>query len=123
MKILEDLFKVVSLQTEGVADGSMLCKAELLPKMDSVVFKAHFPDKPVVPGACLVGAVGEMVGRATGQQYLVNEIKNVKFVSLIEPEEGELVNIELNIVEAEKNLSVSGTVCYKGKTCVKLRLA
>ncbi len=122
MKIIGDLFQTGDFISDnsGAEGTGIHCSATLLPVMESVVFAAHFPGHPIVPGACIVAAVGELASRALNQQCQVSFVKNVKFISLIEPEANIPVRFDLDIdLESKK---VKAIVQYRGAVCCKLSL-
>jgi 3-hydroxyacyl-[acyl-carrier-protein] dehydratase len=49
------------------------------------IFGGHFPGRPVVPGACLLQLVEELMARVTGKDGRLNKADHIKFVSMIDP--------------------------------------
>ena len=49
------------------------------------IFAAHFPNRPIVPGACIVQVVKELVEQQLSNPLNIIEVKNVKFTELILP--------------------------------------
>lgn len=121
MKILGELFRPVSISfAEGADDSNVHFTAILKPMMDNNVFKAHFPGKPVVPGACLVGAAAELVADEVGAEWKLTCIKNVKFTSLIEPDEDTLVTMNVTVDKTTSNVKV--LVSYNESIACKMSL-
>ena len=56
-----DFFIITTLQTEDNAASALL---EF--NTEHPIFKGHFPGQPVVPGACLLQIVKEMMQTITG---------------------------------------------------------
>ena len=50
------------------------------------VFAGHFPDHPVVPGACLVQIAEELAGRAAGGPVRFTRLRNLKFRHPVTPD-------------------------------------
>lgn len=92
-------------------EGRIHCSASLLPLMDSKVLAAHFPGKPIVPGACIVAAVSELVCRTMAQKLQISLVKNIKFMSLIEPKEGEPIVFEIDIERETKKVKAVVNYC------------
>ena len=121
MKILGELFQIVDFSVTDSFEngGGTHCVASLVPLMDSPVFAAHFPGRPVVPGACIVAAVEELLCKALQQKSLhIVEIKNVKFTSLVEPKEGEPLTFKMDI--DKESYKVKAVVKYSGMICSKM---
>lgn len=51
------------------------------------IFAAHFPNRPIVPGVCIVEIVRELISKMCHDEYSITEIKNLKFVEIIIPNE------------------------------------
>lgn len=120
MKILGELFQIVDIAVTDSFEngGGTHCEASLVPLMDSPVFAAHFPGRPVVPGACIVAAVEELLCKASQQSLHIVEIKNVKFISLVEPKEGVPLTFEMDI--DKESYKVKAVVKYSGMICSKM---
>lgn len=50
------------------------------------IFKAHFPGKPIVPGACLVQMAQEMASLWLQKTIIFTQIDNLKFLKLVTPD-------------------------------------
>lgn len=50
-------------------------------------FAGHFPQLPVLPGVVLIDAAVEIVSRAAKQALRLERLANVKFCSVVRPEE------------------------------------
>ena len=122
MKMIGELFKEENLTVEDnrTESGAVHCVAVLTPVKECVIFAAHFPGQPVVPGACIVATVGELVCRVLQSQWYVSTLKNVKFISLIEPKENEPVTFDMNIDVPAKKVKV--VVMYCEAVCCKMSL-
>jgi len=102
------------------------------------IFGGHFPGRPVVPGACLLQLVEELMARATGKDGRLNMADHIKFVSMIDPHLTAMVTMTLTWqetatgelkVDAEASVgdptegpvsgsaeaSAQGTICFKFK--------
>ena len=130
MKMIGNLFRELDFTVEKQDAGNVRCHAQLTPIMDCSILKAHFPGQPIVPGACLVAVVGELVNKAlkTGiptrtwaLQMQLKTIKNIKFISLIEPREDGIIIFDINIDTQTYKTKV--LVDYDGKACCKMSLS
>jgi 3-hydroxyacyl-[acyl-carrier-protein] dehydratase len=59
--------------------------ATLLLNAAHPILKGHFPDQPVVPGACLVQAVKNVMEQAFKTRLWLCSAANIKFISMLVP--------------------------------------
>ena len=50
-------------------------------------FQGHFPEQPVLPGVCQIGAAVALAGRMRGTRQVLAEIINAKFVAMVVPDQ------------------------------------
>ncbi len=51
------------------------------------IYKAHFPGRPITPGVCQIQIVTEVLSSFLGKEVYLTDIRNVKYMSVISPEE------------------------------------
>ncbi len=107
MNILADFVHVANVQVNGD-----LLRATLSPCRESVVYQAHFPGNPVTPGVLMIGIVVELLKKYFNRSIQLRRAKNVKFLSIMTPDDIEGVTVE--ITSSPKGI-VSG-VFQKGET-------
>ncbi|MCR5313176.1 MAG: 3-hydroxyacyl-ACP dehydratase [Bacteroidaceae bacterium] len=118
MKLRDDLFKIKeSEKTEnGVRYGLTL-------NADHSIYKAHFPGQPITPGVCIIQIVTELAGDVLNQELFLKEIKNVKFLSVISPEDVKTISCDLVVKEIrEDQYKVQATVFSEEIVYAKLSL-
>jgi len=49
------------------------------------IFSAHFPEKPVLPGACIIEIFNHLVGVIKGSALNLEHIRQIKFLKMIDP--------------------------------------
>lgn len=81
MKLTDDFFRIVSDRADGNVSVMTL---ELNP--DHYIFRAHFPEMPVVPGACLLQILAELTSLKAGRNLAISEIRLSKFINPVLPE-------------------------------------
>lgn len=76
------------------------------------IFKGHFPNIPVVPGVCMMQMVKEVMENLEGKQLLVADAPNIKFLSVLDPNEKRLIDASISIDErvGDNQLKVSATI-------------
>lgn len=86
MEYLNDLFTLVSME-----DCNNGFAAQLRCNPSHPVYRAHFPGNPITPGACLLKTAGELLQNKAGRPLYLKLSKNIKYLSLLIPEEGKEV--------------------------------
>lgn len=87
---------------------------------DCSIFKGHFPGHPVVPGACMLQIVKDVMEKALNTPLLLKKADHLKFMAMIDPENTHVVVLDIayKLVE-EGDVNVTGkldsgdVVCFK----------
>lgn len=74
------------------------------------IFEGHFPGHPVVPGVCMMQMVREVMELNTGSKLLVAGADMMKFLTIINPAENNVVDLRVTYTEAEGELSINATL-------------
>ena len=109
------LFKISKL---GHNDGHI--SAELDINKDCDIFTGHFPGQPVVPGACMLQIVKEVLEAALDTSLRLTKADYLKFMAMIDPENTRLVDLDIAyeyIDDADINVTAKlmngEVVCFK----------
>lgn len=89
--LIDTMFEMKSLQ---VAENTIEATLGILP--DNAIYKAHFIGRPITPGVCIMQIVQEVLEKAIGSRLLLEKAKNVKFLSLLTPDETQQVCLTIN---------------------------
>ena len=85
--------------THDTEDGF---EVELRTNPEHAIYKSHFPGSPITPGVCVIQAAVELIETKLNRKLYLKGIKNVKFLSVIIPENGKKIRYNIsNIVEDE----------------------
>jgi 3-hydroxyacyl-[acyl-carrier-protein] dehydratase len=104
--LLGDFFKIVSIQKE---ENSHKLVLEL--NASHKIFEGHFPGQPVVPGACLLQMVKEMMQTILGNNLQLVKANQLKFLVPIDPREQNFLQAGISYSMAVNNeLTVSVTI-------------
>ena len=110
-----DIFNILQIQ---YLEGSVTAILSINP--NSEILKGHFPGHPVVPGACMLQVVKEVLENALNDTLRLKKADHLKFMSLIEPENNQTVQLEITYRETEEGdifatarLSAGEIVCFK----------
>ncbi|HJP62956.1 MAG TPA: hypothetical protein VJ844_05910 [Mucilaginibacter sp.] len=110
-----DIFNILQIQH---LEGSITARLSINPNNE--ILKGHFPGHPVVPGACILQVVKEVLEDALNDTLRLKKADHLKFMSLIEPENNQTVQLEITYRETEEGgifatakLSAGEIVCFK----------
>jgi len=59
------------------------------------IYKAHFPGNPITPGVCIIQICKELFEHFTGERFALRKLINVKFLSVINPDENAEIYVDL----------------------------
>jgi 3-hydroxyacyl-[acyl-carrier-protein] dehydratase len=110
------LFTVADLQ----ADGETV-KTNIILNPSHRIFKGHFPNQPILPGVCMMQIVKEVAETHLNKKLKLVLAQDIKFLSVINPEEHTVVHIELKINVEDERIKLSAqlqdeaTVFFKFK--------
>ena len=112
--IKESLFKILAIDH---LDSTIYAVLEI--DRDSPILDGHFPGQPVVPGACMLQLVKDMVTDTLGKPVRLLKADNIKFLSLVDPGITQSLQLEItcqlneNDIQVTANLNAGEVVCMK----------
>ncbi|SDD63344.1 3-hydroxyacyl-[acyl-carrier-protein] dehydratase [Pricia antarctica] len=113
--LIKELYSIQSFtETDGMVQASVKLNRS------HEVFKGHFPGNPIMPGVCTIQIVKELTEKALDKKLFLSVVSNVKFISIINPEKNETIQVVLNISEEEDAVKVKNTVSYEHTLALKL---
>jgi 3-hydroxyacyl-[acyl-carrier-protein] dehydratase len=116
MMLLNDLYTI---------DHIKACTATLRLNTDHPIFGGHFPDRPVLPGACQLQMIRELLSHITTKTYRLQKAAAIKFIMPIDPRQNRTIRLNLQYGEekpgGEKNttLHVTATLIAGEAVCLK----
>lgn len=116
MKLQDNLYRIIE-QNDSSAQVELLA--------DCIIYKAHFPGRPVTPGVCIIGMAGDLLEGLTGMQLSLIEVINAKFLAVIDPREMPSVTYTFSKLvhdDAAATLRVAASVTAGDTVCSKLSL-
>jgi 3-hydroxyacyl-[acyl-carrier-protein] dehydratase len=116
---LNSLYKIKQINA-GDDDSKFSVIIELDPR--HVIFEGHFPGKPVLPGACMVQILKELLINVTGHGYMLQNAISIKFISVINPLVQNIIcyNIEMTYTE-NGNISCNTVVSSESVVCCRFK--
>ena len=98
-------------------------EAELRTNPEHFIYKAHFPENPITPGVCIIQTACELLEQKLNRKLFLKTVKNVKFLSVIIPEEGKKIKYSFsNIVEDENGCKSQVVVSDDTQVYAKISL-
>lgn len=116
MILLNDFY---TIQQKDPAPGLMKAKISINKKHR--ILEGHFPGLPVVPGVCMLQIVRELMEVNSGKVLKITEADNMKFLSVINPEQNNEVEVSINYTEDAGKFSINATLFAGTITFFKLK--
>ncbi len=109
-----EVFKI-----DKLVHSDNLIKATLSINPDSSIFKGHFPGKPVVPGACMLQIVKEVLESILGKSLQIQNAGNLKFISMIDPLVTSSVQLEVAYKLIADSITITAKLSDGDRVCFK----
>ncbi|MFA8451725.1 MAG: hypothetical protein ACEPOW_13610 [Bacteroidales bacterium] len=85
------------------------------------VFEGHFPDMPILPGVLHLEFIRDLMCKELGKKLLFQNIKDIKYLSPINPIETPNIQIVIEHFPVDCCYSLNAIVKWDKKTFVKLK--
>ncbi len=89
--LIDTMFELKSLQVE---ENTIDATLGIFP--DNAIYRGHFPGRPITPGVCIMQIVQEVLEKAIGSRLLLEKAKDVKFLSMLSPDNTKQVRLTIN---------------------------
>jgi len=116
MILLNDFY---TIQQKNSTPG--LVKAIISVNKKHRILEGHFPGLPVVPGVCMLQIVREIMEVNTDKQLKITGADNMKFLSVINPEQNAEVEVTINYIEDAGKFLINATIFAATVTFFKLK--
>ncbi len=101
--LTDPIFKILSINS---TEGLIIAALEI--DVNHEIFNGHFPDQPVVPGACMVQLVKDILEKRLNTSLQLKIANNLKFLELINPQTTTRLQLQLNYTIEEELIKVNG---------------
>jgi len=109
-KFLDDLYFIKSSRTDSV--NKLTAQVEINP--EHPIFAGHFPGNPILPGACTIQILKELVAEHLGRKVNLSKAANIKYLSFIDPDKNNLVDFIIELKDMENgNMSCNATITHE----------
>ena len=78
MTLKDNLYKI-----EATDIDARRVELSLIP--DCVIYRAHFPGRPITPGVCIIQTATELLEHLTGRPTELRGVANAKFLAVVDP--------------------------------------
>jgi 3-hydroxyacyl-[acyl-carrier-protein] dehydratase len=90
---------------------------------DHFIYRAHFPGKPVTPGACIIQLCKELMERRAGCRFVIARVTNAKFLAVIDPTEVPRVEVAFTkIIAGEDGVTIAAVARREAVTFARVGL-
>ena len=112
----DDIFIVESLtHTDGII------KVDLSINDYSSIFKGHFTGQPVVPGACMLQLLKDVLESALGYSVQLKKAGNLKFIRMIVPAATNAILLEIGYKLIADEINVNAKLTDGDRVCFKFQ--
>jgi 3-hydroxyacyl-[acyl-carrier-protein] dehydratase len=111
-----DLFSIKKIAHE---DGVII--AQLGINKNSDILKGHFPGHPVVPGACMLQIVKDVLEDALEFPIRLKKADHLKFMTMIDPAGTNQVQLDITYKYAESDIHVTAKLSNDDVVYFKLQ--
>ena len=110
--LIKDFYKI---HTINQVDANTIHASIQLNK-NHAVFNGHFPGNPVTPGVCMIQTIKEITQNFISSPLFLQNISNVKFTALINPNINPKLILELSIIEENNTVKVKNITKFTDGT-------
>jgi len=85
------------------------------------IFKGHFPGQPVVPGACILQMVKEILSAELKMDYHLKKADNLKFIAPVDPRVTDDLQLKITYKHLDSGLQVNAVMSANEVVCFKMQ--
>jgi len=111
MKLLNEMFILVSQPDDDTFRVRI--------NAEHAIYRAHFPEKPITPGVCIVQLLTELLALRMQRSMQLERISNIKYLLPILPNETNELDILLKATEQDGQVTAKGQIFYQDKIFTK----
>ncbi|MDB5000293.1 MAG: FabA-like domain protein [Mucilaginibacter sp.] len=116
-EINDSVFKIEELQ-----HNASQITASLNINKNSSIFEGHFPGQPVVPGACMLQLVKDVLEEVLHMPILLKKAGNIKFINMITPANNLTAKLTISYkITDDGSISINAILLTGEVTCFKLQ--
>ncbi len=113
--MIEPVFKILAVEK-----GESAFHVSLSINGHSNIFDGHFPGQPVVPGACMLQLVKDVLAEHLSLKLKLLKADNIKFLGLVQPGNDQL-GLQVNYQIIDDQIKVTATLSTTESISMKLQ--
>jgi 3-hydroxyacyl-[acyl-carrier-protein] dehydratase len=114
--IANDIFNI-----DNISHANGAIEAILSINSDSAIFDGHFPGQPVVPGACMLQVVKDVLESTLKDTLQLKKAGNIKFISMIVPSLNDMIQLEISYKTVDDCINVNAKLISNDVICFKFQ--
>ena len=111
-----DLFTFTDLQEDGNIIRTIIALNASHP-----IFAGHFPGQPVLPGACMMQMVKEVLADYLGKPIKLVSASDLKFLAVVDPTENTPIQLEIKITHEDGKIGIDAKLLDKAVVLFKFK--
>lgn len=113
----DTLFKIIlSDHQEGIINATL----ELNKKNEILI--GHFPDEPVLPGACMLQMVKEVLENTFNMPLRLKKADQIKFLGIIDAKVNNILQLTITYRSTDDhNVSITANLTLRKEICFKFK--
>jgi 3-hydroxyacyl-[acyl-carrier-protein] dehydratase len=115
--ILEDLYSIKDLKEEE--NNTISANIDINDK--HIIFKGHFPNRPVMPGVCLTNMITDVISAYVKEAQFLQSADFIKFINLVIPSETYSVKVLVKLLSGNDSLAAEASIVSGNTTFLKLK--
>lgn len=112
--LLENFYTI--LKSETLEAQSLIAIIEI--QKEHPIFDGHFPNFPITPGVTMLQIIKALTENILNQSLLLVSGSNIKFLSLVNPNENAILKFNITILEDSENIKVKNITSFEDGTPV-----
>ena len=80
---------------------------------EHLIFQGHFPNFPVTPGVTMLQIIKELTENHLNQSLLMVSGSNIKFLSLVNPNDNTILKFNITIQEDSEKIRVKNNTSFE----------
>jgi 3-hydroxyacyl-[acyl-carrier-protein] dehydratase len=116
--MVEKADDILTIEALDLSDGQV--SARLGINKSSSIFSGHFPHQPVVPGACMVQLVKDVLCSTLNANIVLKKAPSIKFINMMTPDSNPppylLITYKLSDgadISVNAKITVGDVACFK----------
>jgi 3-hydroxyacyl-[acyl-carrier-protein] dehydratase len=119
--MLLNSFYEINEQSASAAGDRTILSAQITINKTHPIFQGHFPGMPVVPGVCMIQIVKEIFESHTKLSVSMTDAGNIKFLSVINPEINNELNVEISFKENSGSYDIDARLYFNETVFFKIK--